>query len=68
VASCEGPQFLLKSAVRFSLRSTEAGEFCMSENKGELASESSLERQRYRLLLEITDVVARAQSVPEAIK
>ena len=40
----------------------------MSENKGELASESSLERQRYRLLLEITDVVARAQSVPEAIK
>jgi formate hydrogenlyase transcriptional activator len=40
----------------------------MSENGIARAGDSSLERDRYRLLLEITDLVARAQSLPEAFR
>ncbi len=40
----------------------------MSENRIEVEGDSSAERKRYRLLLEITDLVARAQSLPAAFK
>ncbi len=40
----------------------------MSANRVSLEGPDSSERNRYRLLLEITDVVARAESVPEAFK
>ena len=40
----------------------------MSENQAEVPGEASFESQRYRLLLEITDAVARAQSLPDALK
>jgi formate hydrogenlyase transcriptional activator len=40
----------------------------MSENGVALEKECSPERARYRLLLEITDLVARAQSLPDAFK
>jgi formate hydrogenlyase transcriptional activator len=40
----------------------------MHENKAELEGELSPERARYRLLLEITDLVARAESLPDAFK
>src|SRR6266404_1236190 len=40
----------------------------MSEISFELEGDPSLEHNRYRLLLEITDIVARAQSLPEAFK
>jgi formate hydrogenlyase transcriptional activator len=40
----------------------------MSENRSELHGDPSLGRQRYRLLLEVTEVVARAQSLPAALK
>jgi formate hydrogenlyase transcriptional activator len=40
----------------------------MSEGRIEVEKDYSTERNRYRLLLEITDVVARAQSLPEAFK
>jgi formate hydrogenlyase transcriptional activator len=38
------------------------------EDRDTLEGEASPERSRYRLLLEITDLVARAQSLPEALK
>ena len=40
----------------------------MSANRVALEGPDSSERNRYRLLLEITDVVARAESLPEAFK
>jgi formate hydrogenlyase transcriptional activator len=40
----------------------------MSANRVALEGIDSSERSRYRLLLEITDVVARAESLPEAFK
>src|ERR1700693_1335772 len=40
----------------------------MSANRVALEGFDSSERNRYRLLLEITDVVARAESLPEAFK
>ncbi len=40
----------------------------MSESRVALEGVSSSERNRYRLLLEITDVVARAESLPDAFK
>ena len=40
----------------------------MSEYGAGLKSDSSPEQDRYHLLLEITDLVARAQSLPEAFK
>src|SRR5271155_4072254 len=40
----------------------------MSETRVALAGVDSSERDRYRLLLEITDVVARSESLPDAFK
>jgi formate hydrogenlyase transcriptional activator len=40
----------------------------MSENDGAIEGEASPESARYRLLLEITDLVARAKSLPDAFK
>ncbi len=40
----------------------------MSESGVALEKEPSTERDRYRLLLEITDLVARAKSLPDAFK
>jgi formate hydrogenlyase transcriptional activator len=40
----------------------------MSENKAELEGDALLERNRYRLLLEITDVVARSKNLPDAFR
>jgi hypothetical protein len=40
----------------------------MPENAAQLEGEISPERQRYQLLLEITDLVARAKSLPDAFK
>ena len=40
----------------------------MSENRVGLEGDASPERARYRLLLEITDTVARAKSLPDAFK
>ena len=40
----------------------------MPEKKVALDGETSPERSRYRLLLEITDLVAKAQSLPEALR
>jgi GAF domain-containing protein len=40
----------------------------MSESGGAVVGADSSERDRYRLLLEITDVVARAESLPDAFK
>ena len=40
----------------------------MSESRVALVGVDSPERDRYRLLLEITDVVARAESLPDAFK
>ena len=40
----------------------------MSENRAGLEGDTSPEHDRYRLLLEITDVMARAQSLPDAFK
>ena len=40
----------------------------MSETTFDLEENTSPEHNRYRLLLEITDMVARAQSLPEAFK
>jgi len=40
----------------------------MSEPTFDLEENTSPEHNRYRLLLEITDMVARAQSLPEAFK
>jgi GAF domain-containing protein len=40
----------------------------MSETKPELEGNTSLERNRYRLLLEITDLVARSHNLPDAFK
>jgi formate hydrogenlyase transcriptional activator len=40
----------------------------MPENKVELEPNSSPERNRYRVLLEITDWIARAPSLPDAFK
>jgi formate hydrogenlyase transcriptional activator len=40
----------------------------MPENKLELEGSSSPERNRYRVLLEVTDRIARAPSLPEAVK
>jgi len=40
----------------------------MPENRVALEGEASPEHSRYRLLLEITDLVARARSLPEALK
>jgi formate hydrogenlyase transcriptional activator len=40
----------------------------MSESRFALEGDPSAARDRYRLLLEITDVVARARSLPEAFK
>jgi formate hydrogenlyase transcriptional activator len=40
----------------------------MSESRAALVGADSSERDRYRLLLEITDVVARAESLPDAFK
>lgn len=40
----------------------------MSAGKFALGGDSSPEHSRYRLLLEITDMVARAQSLPDAFK
>src|SRR5260370_34505650 len=39
-----------------------------TESRVELDGDISAERQRYRLLLEITDLVARSQSLPDAFK
>lgn len=40
----------------------------MSEHSAELQWNPSFERSRYQILLEITDVVARAKTVPDAFK
>jgi formate hydrogenlyase transcriptional activator len=40
----------------------------MSETSSEIEENTSPEHNRYRLLLQITDVVARAQSLPDAFK
>jgi len=40
----------------------------MSENKAAIEGDGSLERNRYRLLLEVTDRVAQTQSLPDALK
>ncbi len=40
----------------------------MSESRVALEGDASLEHSRYRLLLEITDLVAKANSVPDAFK
>ena len=40
----------------------------MSESRSEIHGDPLPGRQRYRLLLEVTDVVARAQSLPDALK
>ena len=40
----------------------------MSESRVALEGDASPERNRYRLLLEITDMVARTQSLPDAFK
>jgi hypothetical protein len=40
----------------------------MSANRVALEGYDSSDRNRYRLLLEITDVVARAESLPEAFE
>ena len=40
----------------------------MSDNSGELEREATPDRQRYRVLLEITDQIARAPSLPDAFK
>lgn len=40
----------------------------MSENGEALEADPSSEYNRYRVLLEITDMVARAKSLPEAIQ
>jgi len=40
----------------------------MSENRVAVEGDTSPECSRYRLLLEITDLVARAQSRPDAFK
>jgi formate hydrogenlyase transcriptional activator len=40
----------------------------MAENGSAAGKDASPERSRYRLLLEITDLVARAKSLPEAFK
>jgi formate hydrogenlyase transcriptional activator len=50
------------------LHSAGAGGVCMSESRFAFEDDPSPERNRYQLLLEITDVVARAQSLPEAFK
>src|SRR5260370_19407093 len=42
--------------------------FMMPENAAQLEGEISPERRRYQLLLEITDLVARAKSLPDAFK
>src|SRR5450755_2812669 len=49
-------------------RTHQCGGAALSEYGAGLKSDSSPERDRYRLLLEITDLVARAQSLPEAFK
>ncbi len=40
----------------------------MSENRVELEGDAPAESKRYQLLLEITDLVARAQNLPDAFK
>jgi formate hydrogenlyase transcriptional activator len=40
----------------------------MSETSSEIEENTSPEHNRYRLLLDVTDVVARAQSLPDAFK
>ncbi|MGA2236911.1 MAG: sigma 54-interacting transcriptional regulator [Terriglobales bacterium] len=40
----------------------------MSESRAALDRDASPERNRYRLLLEVTDLVARAESLPDAFK
>ncbi len=40
----------------------------MSESGVALGKDASPERNRYRVLLEITDMVTRAQSLPDAFK
>jgi hypothetical protein len=40
----------------------------MSENRVGVEGEASPEHLRYRLLLEMTDMVARANSLPDAFK
>jgi hypothetical protein len=40
----------------------------MSESRAVLDGDASPERNRYRLLLEVTDRIARTQSLPDALK
>jgi hypothetical protein len=67
LACCDDPQFLLKAIVRQIARGQEP-EVCMSEGGIALDKDASPERKRYRGLLEITDLVVRAKSLPDAFK
>jgi hypothetical protein len=42
--------------------------FCVSEDQAEFEEDVSTENSRYRLLIEITDRVTRAKSLPDAFK
>ncbi len=66
-ASCDDPQFLLKISSRFLFiqRLAAAGEVRMPESQS-APEERSSEHRRYRLLLQITDLVARTEHLPDA--
>src|SRR6266478_8704863 len=68
LASCDDPQFLLKNSLRDTLYAAGAGGVSMSETRVGLEGTASPESDRYRLLLEVTDRLARTQSLPEALK
>jgi len=42
--------------------------YCVSEESVALDQDASPERTRYRVLLEITDLIAHAKSLPEALQ
>src|SRR5271156_3840468 len=60
-SSCSQPDARLFALVR-------CRRCAVPEDRDALEGEASPERSRYRLLLEITDLVARAQSLPIAFK
>jgi len=67
MASCDDPQFLLKTSCS-TYCTRQVQEVCMSESGVALEKDATPERNRYRVLLEITDMVTRAQSLPDAFK
>src|SRR5450759_322861 len=68
LASCDDPPVLLNTNCPTYCTRQVQEDVRMSESRAELERDASPERKRYRGLLEITDLVVHAKSLPDAFK